>query len=178
MDLKNRAIFLDRDGVINKVLIKKGRPFSPRSVRDFKLTPGIVRVLYCFRRNGFLNIITTNQPDIARGFLEENELNKMHAVVKENLPIDAIMVCPHDDRDNCSCRKPKSGMLFSAADKFNIDLNNSFIIGDNKKDAIAGRNAGCTTIIIDAKYNKDAEANYRIKRIKEAIGIVLSGRLR
>jgi len=176
MKANNKAIFLDRDGVINKVLLRKGMPFSPRTVNDFRLISGIDGVLRHFRKNGLLNIVITNQPDIARGFLKKCELNKMHAIIKKILPIDVIMVCPHDDKDHCSCRKPKPGMLFAAANKFNIELNKSFLIGDTERDVIAGRSAGCATIIIDTKYNKDVKADYRVRNLKDAIKIILNGR--
>lgn len=168
-----RAIFLDRDGVINKVLLNNGKPFSPRSFEDFELFPEVGSILNFLKKMGFINIIVTNQPDIARGLMKMKELNKMHALIQERLPIDDIMVCPHDDADNCDCRKPKYGMLLEAADKWNIDLKKSYLVGDAWKDMEAGKQAGCRTIIIDMPYNKEVAADFRVKDVCEVMRIIL-----
>ncbi|MBI5051063.1 MAG: HAD family hydrolase, partial [Nitrospirae bacterium] len=143
-----KAIFLDRDGVINKVLLNDGKPFSPRRFEEFVLIPDIEISLNSFRSMGFLNIIVTNQPDIARGLIEMQELNKMHNLLMEKLAIDDIIVCPHDDADDCRCRKPKAGMLLDGSKKWNIDIKKSFLIGDTWKDIEAGKSAGCKSILI------------------------------
>lgn len=171
-----RAIFLDRDGVINSTIIKKGKPFSPRRLEDFELVDGIKDILERFRVRGLLNIIVTNQPDIARGLMKKEELQKMHSLIRENLPVDDIFICPHDDADNCNCRKPKAGMFFEAAKKWNIDLNESFIIGDSWKDIEAGRNAGCTTVLIDSPYNKQIDSDIRTNELSAAAEMILNSR--
>jgi len=168
-----KAIFLDRDGVINKAILKEGKPFSPRRFEEFKLFDGIREVLEKFKKKDFLNIIVTNQPDIARGLIERETLEKMHKFIKENLPIDDIFVCPHDDIANCHCRKPKPGMLLEAAKKWDINLNESFIIGDSWKDIEAGKAVGCATILLDNLYNKEAEPDFRARDIDLAMKIIL-----
>lgn len=168
-----RAIFFDRDGVINKAIVEEGRPFSPRTFEEFELVDNIGDLLELCRKEGFLNIIITNQPDISRGLIDENSLRKMHKFIKKNMSVDDILVCPHTDTDNCYCRKPKPGMLLAAADKWNIDLNGSFLIGDQWKDMEAGRNAGCTTILIDCHYNKGVDSDFRIGDLSSAIEIFL-----
>lgn len=170
-----RAIFLDRDGVINNVIIKEGKAFSPRKFEDFKFIDGIKDVLERFRTRGLLNIIVTNQPDVARALMEKKELQKMHNLIRESLPIDDIFICPHDDADNCNCRKPKAGMLFEAAKKWDIDLNESFIIGDSWKDMEAGRNAGCITVLIDSPYNKQTDSDLRVNELLAVAEIILNG---
>jgi len=170
-----KAIFLDRDGVINKAILKDGKPFSPRRFEEFKLLNGIREVLEKFRKKKFLNIIVTNQPDIARGLIKMETLEKMHKFIEENLPIDDIFVCPHDDIDNCHCRKPKPGMLLRAAKKWHINLKESFIIGDNWKDIEAGKAAGCATVLLDNLYNKEVEADFRAGDIDLAMKIILNG---
>ena len=169
-----RAIFLDRDGVINSTIIKKGKPFSPRRLEDFELVDGIKDILERFRVRGLLNIIVTNQPDIARGLMKKEELRKMHNLIRENLPVDDIFICPHDDADNCSCRKPKPGMLLEAAKKWDIDLSESFMIGDSWKDIEAGRNAGCTTLLIDSPYNKQIDSDLRANELSAVAEIILN----
>jgi D-glycero-D-manno-heptose 1,7-bisphosphate phosphatase len=96
-----RAIFLDRDGVINQVVLRDGKPFSPRTVKEFALCDGIGSFLAQSRKAGFLNIVITNQPDIARGLMDSKVLEAMHDSIKKHLSVDDILVCPHDDRDNC-----------------------------------------------------------------------------
>jgi len=170
-----KAIFLDRDGVINKAILKEGRPFSPRRFEDFVLLDGIKDVLERFKTEGFLNIIVTNQPDIARGLVKWEVLEKIHKYIKDNLPINDIFVCPHDDHDNCQCRKPKPGMLLEAGKKWDIDLKSSFIIGDSWKDIQAGKAVGCATILLDNVYNKEVETDFRARDIGLAMKIILNG---
>lgn len=168
----NRAIFLDRDGVINKVILKQGKPFSPRTVEELEFSDGILSFLTESKRAGFLNIVITNQPDIARGLMDRQTSEAMHGLIRTNLPVDDIFVCPHDDSDNCHCRKPKSGLLTDAAGKWDIDLNSSFLIGDRWKDVQAGKNAGCFTILLDCPYNRDVGADRRVRDILSALEII------
>lgn len=169
----NRAVFLDRDGVINKAIIKNGRPFSPRRLEELKLMGGIKEVLEKFKEKGYLNIVITNQPDIKRGLITWEEVDKIHNFLKEALPIDEIMICPHDDEDNCLCRKPKAGLLTLAAKKRGIDLKKSFLIGDQEKDIMAGKDAGCVTILLDYPYNQKVIPDYRVKGLRSALDIIL-----
>lgn len=167
-----QAIFLDRDGVINKALMKNGRPFSPRKIDDFKLLPYVKQALNLFHGLDFLNIVVTNQPDIARGLLSDIVLNEMHDLIRQDLEVDDIFVCPHDDSDNCHCRKPKPGMIMDAAAKWNIDLTNSFFIGDTWKDVHAGKAAGCLSILLDRQYNASLESDYRIRSLLEVQNLI------
>lgn len=177
MPIKNKrkkAIFLDRDGILNKVIIRRGKPSSPWNLKDFKLLSHIEKYLKTLNEIGFLNIVFTNQPDVKRGYLKIEDLEKMHQIIAEKLPIDEITFCPHDDKDNCSCRKPKPGLIFEAAKKWSIDLKNSFVIGDNWKDVVAGKNAGCKTILIKRSYNKNLKDSYdfEAKNLKDAVKII------
>jgi D-glycero-D-manno-heptose 1,7-bisphosphate phosphatase len=170
----NRGIFLDRDGVINRGLLHNGKPFSPRMFEEFEILPGVKNALDSFRDMGFINIVITNQPDIARGLMDIEELNKMHSLIRGILAVDDIFVCPHDENDYCLCRKPKGGMLIEASKKWWIDLKTAFMIGDTWKDMIAGKEAGCETILVDMPYNQKVESDYRVKELKEAIEIIKS----
>jgi len=163
---------LDRDGVINQVIIKEGKPYSPRRLSEFRLTDGIKGVLDHLKEAGFLLIVVTNQPDISRGLITRGKLDAIHDLIKNELPVDDIVVCPHDDVDECNCRKPKPGMIVDSARKWGIDIGNSFIIGDTWKDMGAGEKAGCTTILLDASYNQDVKGDYRIQYISEALKII------
>lgn len=166
------AIFLDRDGVINKALVKDGRPFSPRTIDDFEILPGAEEALNLFHDLGYLNIVATNQPDIARHLMSEQILNNMHDLIRQNLAVDEIFVCPHDNSDNCLCRKPKPGMIIDAAAKWDIDLTNSYFIGDTWKDIHAGKAAGCSTILLDRPYNKGLESDYRVRSLLDVNHII------
>ena len=171
-----QAVFLDRDGIINEVLLREEKPFSPTKFEEFKVRSGVDETLRRFKEKGFLNIIVTNQPEVARGLLKEKELKRMHDFIREKLLIDDIMVCFHDDKDNCLCRKPKSGMLLDAANKWDIDLDKSFLIGDQWKDMHAGKSVGCTTIIINYPYNQEAGADFRVKDLQSCVEIILNNR--
>ena len=168
----NRAVFLDRDGVINRVVLKAGKPFSPKSVTDLVLNDGIADFLTITRKVGFINIVFTNQPDVARKLMDSKDLQVIHDFLRKNLVIDDIYLCPHDDTDNCFCRKPKPGMLIEAARKWAIDLKSSFVVGDQWKDAQAGRAAGCITILLDFPYNKSAECDHRSADLQSALEFI------
>ena len=143
------AVFLDRDGVINRGVVHAGRPFAPRSLEEFELLPGVVEALARLRAAGFLLVVVTNQPDVKRGLLVRSNVEAIHAQLRERLPIDDVRVCYHDDQDRCACRKPKAGMLLAAATEHEIQLDRSFMVGDRWRDVDAGKAAGCTTILVN-----------------------------
>jgi len=169
---KNKAIFLDRDGVINEVVIRDGKQTSPRSFEEFRINSGINEVLRELKRQKFLNIIITNQPEVDRRLVEKKVVDEIHRSIKTNLSIDDLFVCFHDDRHNCNCRKPKPGLLLEATEKWNIDLSKSFIVGDTQKDVEAGQAAGLKIILIDTFYNQGVKSDYRIKDFEEILNLV------
>jgi D-sedoheptulose 7-phosphate isomerase len=168
----NRAVFLDRDGIVNRVILRDGKPFSPRTIKEFVFNNGIENFLTESRKAGFLNIVITNQPDIARGLMGSDAVKQMHDLIMQRLPVDDVFFCPHDDKDNCRCRKPKPGMLTDAAEKWNINLTASFVIGDQWKDVQAGIKAGCVAILLDCPYNKNVECDHRIPDLHSALSII------
>ena len=170
----NKAVFLDRDGVINKTIIKNGRVYSPMNLNEFEFVQNIAEQIKKIKDAGYYIIVVTNQPEIARGNIDIYELNKMTKNIKDNLPVNEILICPHDDADNCSCRKPKPGMLFDAAKKYEIDLIQSFLVGDGWKDMGAAKNAGCMGILIDTFYNKGVSCFRRVKNMNGALKIILN----
>lgn len=169
-----KAIFLDRDGVINKAIIRDGKPYSPSSLSEFELFSDTNESLTLLKNLGYLLIVVTNQPEIARGNLSNCTLDEMHDYLYEKLPIDYIVTCPHDDVDNCLCRKPKTGLIKYAVEKFSIALNKSYMIGDRWKDIEAGISARCKTIYINHNYNekKPLHHNYEVQSIIEAVQII------
>lgn len=149
-----RAVFLDRDGVLDRAIVVDGKPHPPATVDQLEIPPGVREALDALKAHGLLLVVVTNQPDVARGTQRRQVVEEINAALMERLPLDEIRVCYHDDRDDCDCRKPRPGMLLQAADKFGIDLAASFMIGDRRKDVEAGRRAGCQTILIDQGYNE------------------------
>ena len=172
-----RAIFLDRDGVINEVVFREGnnrKPIAPWKIEEFKIIPGIKKPLAKLSQMGFHIFVVTNQPDIAKGVIKYNAVKKMNDIVINELPIDEIMVCSHIDSDDCNCRKPKPGMIISLAKKWGINLEDSFLIGDNWKDIESGKAADCRTILIDKLYNKTVKSDYRVENLTMSVEVVKS----
>ena len=171
----NRAVLLDRDGVINEVLFREGnntKPIAPWKIEEFKLIKNINRPLNNIRKMGFKLFIVTNQPDVAKGILKPGVLKKMNDIILNTLPIDEIMVCKHIDSDYCECRKPKPGMIKTLAQKWKIDVQSSFLIGDNWKDIESGKAAGCSTILIDKFYNSSIQSDYRVENLKMSVEVI------
>jgi len=149
----SRAVFLDRDGVINRARVVGGRPYAPTDPSEFELLPGVPSALAALRRAGYLCIVITNQPDLATGRQSRDMLDLLHAGLLRELAIDAIEVCPHTDSALCACRKPAPGLILQAADAFGIDLSRSFMVGDRWRDVAAGQSAGCKQMFfIDYGY--------------------------
>jgi D-glycero-D-manno-heptose 1,7-bisphosphate phosphatase len=165
-----RAVFLDRDGVVNQANVRNGKPYPPASVENLVILPGVDKALSFFKNAGLLVIVVTNQPDVAKGIQKREVVEAINNELKMQLPIDEIFVCYHDDSDDCDCRKPRPGMLLQAAQKYNIDLAGSFLVGDRWKDVEAGYRVNCTTFFIDYGYSepKSSLASYNVRSLFEA----------
>jgi D-glycero-D-manno-heptose 1,7-bisphosphate phosphatase len=164
-----RAVFLDRDGVINRVVWRGTTPASPRTVAEFVLEPGVVDAVARLRADGYLIFVVTNQPDVRRGLLDPAVLEAIETEMRRAFAPDAILTCPHDDRDGCTCRKPKPGMLFALAANHHVDLAASWMIGDQDRDMQCGRAAGCGTIQLARDYNTGAGADYSVPDLGQAV---------
>lgn len=147
-----RAVFLDRDGVLNRVVVKNGRPYPPASPADLEILPDAPGALDALKAAGFLLIGITNQPDVARGTQRREVVEAINAALMKTLPLEAILVCAHDDADGCGCRKPLPGLLHQAAAAYAIELPESVMVGDRWKDVETGRRAGCETVLIEYGY--------------------------
>ena len=169
-----RAVFLDRDGVINKVQIRDGRVVTPRSFSQFELVEGIGPEVRRIRQAGFFVFVITNQPDVARGLLPVEELDRMSAAIRSQVPVDEVWVCPHDDDAGCDCRKPKPGMVLRARAEYGIAIEESYLIGDDWKDMELARAVGCRGLLIDAPYNQGVSSFQRVRNVREAVNLVLS----
>jgi D-sedoheptulose 7-phosphate isomerase len=153
-EAKQPAVFLDRDGVINRAFVRDGKPYSPPTTEDLDVLPGVPEALRDLRSHGYKLLVVTNQPDVGRGKQSRESLEAMHQDLRARLSLDDILVCTHTDADDCDCRKPLPGMLLEAAKKHNIDLAASYMVGDRWKDIDAGYNAGCKTILVDYGYSE------------------------
>ena len=162
-----KALLWDRDGVINSIEVKDGISLSPRKMENFKIFNHIKDLMLHFSQHGFLNIVITNQPDISRGLMEPSELEKMNDHLKSYLPIDKIYICPHSNKDNCNCRKPKPGMILSAFNDFNLDPLKCVVVGDRVTDIIAGYNAGIKSLfLLKRSYSFLRYSNYDLPNYK------------
>lgn len=172
-----RAVFLDRDGVINRALERDGKPYPPTSLAEFEILPGVSEACEMLKQAGFLLVVATNQPDVGRGTLAQSVVEEIHAHMCRVLPVDLVEVCYHPGQgaSDCDCRKPKPGMLLHAARELGIDLAQSWMVGDRWRDVDCGHAAGCRTVFIDHGY---AEAlrqlpDHRVKNLSEAAQVIL-----
>lgn len=157
------AAFLDRDGVINQVVVRDGKPFSPDSLDTLQLCDGTVEAIAILRAAGFRTIVVTNQPDVGAGRQSRAVVEAMHAFLRERLGLDDIRVCYHTDADACDCRKPKPGMLLAAASDWRIDLQRSFMVGDRWRDIDAGKAAGCRTLLVGGGYDERPATGFDVQ---------------
>ena len=170
-----RAVFLDRDGVLNRAIVVQGRPHPPASLAEFEVLAGAVQACRQLREAGFLLIVVTNQPDVARGTQQREVVEAINKALLSEVPIDDIRVCYHDDQDQCSCRKPLPGLLIQAAKEWQIDLSASFMVGDRWKDIETGRKAGSKTVLIDCEYREamPSAPSHRVHSLAEAADWIL-----
>jgi len=154
LPLNNKAVFLDRDGVINRTVVRNRKPYPPDTLQDLEILKDVPEALNLLKESGFLLIVVTNQPDVGRGKQKQETVEEMHLYLKEQLPLDDIYVCWHGQDGECDCRKPLPGMFLQASDKYGVNFQQSYLIGDRWKDIEAGRTAGCKTIFLDYHYNE------------------------
>lgn len=173
-----RAVFLDRDGVINKAVVRDGKPYPPSNVSELEILPGVKDALVKLRQAGYLLIVVTNQPDVARGKTTKESVEEINHFLASRLPLDDFRTCYHDSADRCGCRKPQPGALLSAARMHGIDLEKSFMIGDRWRDVEAGQQSGCRTCFIDYGYAEKQPKNvdFRVASLLEAAQIILGER--
>lgn len=171
-----RAVFFDRDGVLNQAHVRDGKPYPPAGVEELKIFSHVAPLLRQLKQRGFHLVVVTNQPDVGRGKQTAEAVEAIHRAIGEALPIDAFFSCFHDDRDGCDCRKPKPGMLVQAARKFDIDPHRSYMIGDRWRDMDAAAAIGCRTVWIDYRYDERGPSlapDARVASIDEAAEWIL-----
>lgn len=170
-----RAVFLDRDGVINRAIVHDGKPYPPANLAALEILPGVSEAMYSLHEAGWLLIVVTNQPDVARGATPRADVEAINTHLQKCLPIDEFRTCYHDSGDGCDCRKPQPGALLAAANAHGIELTLSYMVGDRWRDTEAGERAGCKTIFLDYGYDeKQPERfNHRVRSLAEAADIIL-----
>jgi D-glycero-D-manno-heptose 1,7-bisphosphate phosphatase len=169
------AVFLDRDGVINRAVVRDGKPYPPANLSEMEILPGVSEALASLHKAGFMLIVVTNQPDVARGTTPIAVVEEINSYLASCLPIHEFRTCYHDSSDGCDCRKPLPGLLLAAAEKHDINLPQSYMVGDRWRDIEAGQGAGCRTVFIDYGYaEKQPESfNHRVRSLIETAEIIL-----
>jgi len=166
------AVFFDRDGVLNEVVWRDGKPASPRHLSEFVVAEHAKDLLTGLKSKGCQIFVVTNQPDVSRGKMSQRSLEEMHNWLTTALPVDAIAVCTHDNDDNCQCRKPKPGLVNSLAEHFDLDLVSAWLIGDQDRDVVCARTAGVKSILLARSYNSGTGADFVVSTLSEAVDII------
>jgi D-glycero-D-manno-heptose 1,7-bisphosphate phosphatase len=168
-----KTIFLDRDGIINEVVLRDSTVTSPRTLEEFKISNDFVELyqqLESLRLNLF---VVSNQPDISRNLLAKDDLESMTAEIKRKFCFREILYCTHDNNDHCNCRKPKPGMILHLLGKYNLSSQEAILVGDSYKDILAGQNAGIRTIYLRRRYNSGTpcQPDYTIDHLLEILSL-------
>ncbi|MCP8615762.1 D-glycero-alpha-D-manno-heptose-1,7-bisphosphate 7-phosphatase [Salirhabdus salicampi] len=158
----SKAMFLDRDGVINEVLTNRVKFVN--KPKDFYFLDGVGEAIKLFNDSGYKVFVVTNQGGIGLGHMKESDLHKVHDKMREDLKeygavINDIAYCPHKPHANCPCRKPKPKMILDLAEKYDIDVKQSFMVGDREADILAGKRAGTKTVLIGNREEVNIEAD-------------------
>lgn len=169
------AVFLDRDGVLIAGATVDGMP-HPLPEGEADILPGVEEACLCLREAGFVLIGVSNQPDIARGTSSAEAVAQTNSELQNRLGLDALLVCPHDDADDCECRKPRPGLLLTGAQLFDVDLACSVMIGDRWRDIEAGKRAGCATIFVDRGYRerRPVDPDHTVPNLPDAVPYVIA----
>jgi D-glycero-D-manno-heptose 1,7-bisphosphate phosphatase len=170
------AVFFDRDGVLNKAIVRSGRPYPPSNPAELCLEDDAVQSLAKLSRRVSRLFVVSNQPDVARGSKTREQVERLNALLSEQLPITAFYTCYHDDADRCDCRKPLPGLLHRAALDYDVDLARSYMVGDRWRDVEAGRAAGCTVIFIDREYDEpvSVQPHVTVASLAQAVSYILN----
>jgi D-glycero-D-manno-heptose 1,7-bisphosphate phosphatase len=168
-----RAVFIERDGILNEVRTGPKQQITPLSLEEFKIIPETAVFLKKLKAVGFVLIATTNQPGLSRGYQSRRELDRMHDMLRRGFPLDDIMLCPHDEADHCPCRKPRPGLLIEAAFKWHLSLDHSFVISDKWQDAEAARTAGCTSLLVQSPWIGQVHHDFVLPDLRSIVDKIL-----
>jgi D-glycero-D-manno-heptose 1,7-bisphosphate phosphatase len=166
-------VFLDRDGVINRAIVRQGKPHPPASVEEMVIPDEVPAALARLKKAGYRLVVVTNQPDVSRGVQRREVVEAINGALAQRLPLDEFRVCYHDDRDDCPCRKPRPGLLLRTPAP---EIARSVIVGDRWRDVEAGRRAGVrATVLIECGYDEPCrmEPDARVPSLGEAVSWIL-----
>ncbi len=163
------AVFFERDGVLNLPQVVHGHQVTPLSLAEFHPNPAARPALMALKEEGFVLLATTNQPGLARGYLMRRELERMHDLLRRQLPLDEVLVCPHDEADDCPCRKPQPGLFTEAAFKWHLDLDRSFVVSDKWPDARAASMVGATSLLIQSPWLGNVHRDFVLADLPAAV---------
>jgi len=166
------GVFFERDGILNLAKVVGQHQVSPLSLDEFQINPAALEPLQKLKAAGFILVATTNQPGLSRGYLPRRELDRMHALLRQQLPLDDLLVCPHDEADHCNCRKPQAGLLTEAGFKWHLDLDRSFVVSDKWQDAHAAHVVGCTSLMLPSPSSSSV-ASWMMGRPERRISMLL-----
>jgi D-glycero-D-manno-heptose 1,7-bisphosphate phosphatase len=169
-------VFLDRDGVLNRAVVRDGKPYPPNSAEAVEIPPDVPGALADLKRAGFRLLVVTNQPDVAKGIVSLDVVETIHNRLRTQLPLDDFFVCYHQECDGCDCRKPLPGLLQRAAAKYGLYLSSCYMVGDRWRDVDAGHRAGCQTVFLDYGYRErspEHEPSIRVRSVREAADWIL-----
>jgi D-glycero-D-manno-heptose 1,7-bisphosphate phosphatase len=167
------GVFLERDGILNRANVERGNQKTPLTFEEFQVNSAAIEPLKQLKAAGYILLATTNQPGLSRGYQSRRELDRMHDLLKRQLPLDDILVCPHDETDECTCRKPQPGMFTEAAFKWHLDLERSFVVSDKWQDARAAHLTGCTSLLIQSPWIGKCHHDFVLANLPEAVEKIL-----
>ena len=169
------AVFLDRDGVINRTILRGQVSHPPASVEEFEFLPGVAEACRRLVDAGYPLVVVTNQPDVARGRQTRAGVEAINGLIRGSLPVLDVLTCFHDTPDHCACRKPKPGLLLEAAQRWCLDLPRSFLVGDRWSDVLAAQAAACRSVLIDTPYSggERCRPDHRARDLGEAVDWIL-----
>lgn len=149
-----KAVFLDRDGVLNRSILVDGAPKSPTSIEDIQIYEGVIEAIQILKICGYVPVVVTNQPDVSRGLISQSEVAAINEWIGECIAVNHFYTCFHDDVDLCKCRKPLPGLIHQASSDLDLDVHQSYLVGDRWRDIHAGHAAGCQNYFIDHSYSE------------------------
>jgi D-glycero-D-manno-heptose 1,7-bisphosphate phosphatase len=166
------AVFIERDTLLN-LAHKKGQQKTPTRLEEFHVNKSALHGLQRLKAAGFVLVATTNQPEISQGTLPRREMDRMHELLRATFPLDDIMVCPHDEDDDCPCRKPRAGMFHEAAFKYHLALGHSYVISHRWQDAEAARLVGSTSLLIESPWLGRGHHDFIVRDFDTAVEKVI-----
>ena len=167
------GVLIERDGVLNQALVERSQQVSPLSLGQFSINPAAAGLVRKLKSAGLVVVATTNQPGLSRGYQSRRALDQMHALLLKEVPLDDILVCPHDETDRCPCRKPKPGLLTEARYKWQLDLDRSFVVSDKWPDADAALAVGATSLLINSPWLGKAHHDLVVTDFEAAVRKIL-----